>query len=49
MRVINEFERHRMRRTLAEVKLKFEEALRLSEKQQRKGKYGESTTTHRRR
>ncbi|HET9028569.1 MAG TPA: hypothetical protein VFN49_00195 [Candidatus Aquilonibacter sp.] len=48
-RLLNEFERHRMRRTLAEVKRKFEEALRLSESQQRKGKYGQPTITHRHR
>ena len=49
MRVVNEFEKHRIRRTLAEVKRKFEEALRLSEMQHNKGKYGEPTTTNRRR
>ncbi|MBV8490590.1 MAG: hypothetical protein JO199_08675 [Candidatus Eremiobacteraeota bacterium] len=49
IKTLNEFERHRMRRTLAEVKRKFEEALRLVEKQERKGSYGEPTTTHHRR
>jgi hypothetical protein len=50
MRVLtNEVERHRVRRTLAEVKSKLEEALRLSEQLQRKGNHVESTTTRHRR
>jgi hypothetical protein len=49
MRIKSEFERHRVRRTLAEVKRKFEEALRLAEELQRKGIYGQPTTTHRHR
>jgi hypothetical protein len=38
-----------VRRTLAEVKRKFEEALRLAEELHRKGIYGQPTTTHRHR
>ena len=49
LRMLSEMERHRMRRTLAEVKRKFEEALRLSETHNHKGKYGQPTTTHHRR
>jgi hypothetical protein len=49
LRITNDMERRRFRRTLAEVKSKFEEALRLSERMQHKGNYGESTTTHHRR
>ena len=45
MKIKSEFERHRVRRTLAEVKRKLEEALRLSEEHQRKGIYGQPTIT----
>lgn len=48
IRVRNEIDRHRVRRTLAEVKRKLEEALRLSEQLQRKGTHGK-TTAHRHR
>jgi RNase P protein component len=40
----NDVERHRVRRTLTEVKNKLEEALRLSEQLQSKGNHGEPTT-----
>ncbi len=49
MHIKNEFDRHRVRRTLAEVKRKFEEALRLAQELQHKGIYGQPTTTHRHR
>jgi hypothetical protein len=49
MQINNDMERRRVRRTLAEVKYKLEEALRLSEQIQNKGKHAESTTTDRRR
>jgi hypothetical protein len=50
MQIHNDMERRRVRRTLAEVKNKLEEALRLSEQMQHnKGKHGHSTTTDRRR
>ena len=49
MKVVNDIDRRRVRRTLTEVKRKFEEALRLSEQLQQKERNGESTTTHRRR
>lgn len=49
MKVHNEIERHRVRRALAEVKHKLEEALRLSEQLAQKERHGRSTTTHHRR
>jgi hypothetical protein len=49
MQIHNDMERRRVRRTLAEVKNKLEEALRLSEQIQNKGKHAEPTTTDRRR
>jgi hypothetical protein len=49
MKIHNDIERHRVRRTLAEVKHKLEEALRLSEQLQQKGRHGQSTTSHHRR
>jgi hypothetical protein len=49
MRIRNELERHRARRTLNEVKRKLEEALRLSEELQRKGQYDRSTSSYRHR
>lgn len=45
----NDMERHRVRRTLAEVKHKLEEALRLSEQLQHKGRHDESTAANNRR
>jgi hypothetical protein len=45
MQTRNEIDRHRVRRTLNEVKRKFEEALRLSKELQSKGQYGEPTTS----
>jgi hypothetical protein len=48
MRWKTDIERHRMRRTLAEVKLKLEEALRLSVRR-REGEHGGQTVTYRRR
>jgi hypothetical protein len=44
MQVKSEIDRHRVRRTLNEVKRKLEEALRLSKELQNKGIYGEPTT-----
>ena len=44
----SEIDRHRVRRTLNEVKRKFEEALRLSKELQNKGQYGQTTSRHRR-
>ena len=44
-----EIDRRRVRRTLTEVKRKFEEALRLSEELQQKGANGQPTTTNRHR
>ncbi|HTZ54068.1 MAG TPA: hypothetical protein VMB20_03330 [Candidatus Acidoferrum sp.] len=49
MKIHNDMERRRVRRTLAEVKDKLEEALRLSEQHHNKGKHVQSTTTDRRR
>jgi hypothetical protein len=50
MRQFNDVERYRVRRTLAEVKHKLEEALRLAEQlQQRKGRHDESTAANHRR
>lgn len=49
MRVRSELERHRVRRTLAEVKRKLEEALRLSQELHNKGQYGQPTTAYYRR
>lgn len=49
LKIHNEIDRRRAQRTLAEVKNKFEEALRLSEQMQHKGKHGEPTTTNHRR
>jgi hypothetical protein len=46
---VNDIDRRRIRRTLAEVKRKFEEALRLSEELQQKGAHGQPTTTRRHR
>jgi hypothetical protein len=48
-RITNDVERRRMRRTLAEVKHKLEEALRLSEQLQYKGRHDEPTPSHHRR
>ena len=48
MRWKTDIERHRIRRTLAEVRNKLEEALRLSRKAGEK-KYGESTAANSRR
>ena len=45
----SEIERRRVRRTLTEVKRKFEEALRLSEALAKKGTHVEPTTTNRHR
>lgn len=44
MDVKSDIERHRVRRTLNEVKRKLEEALRLSIELQDKGQHGQSTT-----
>jgi len=49
LKIHNDMDRRRVRRTLAEVKNKLEEALRLSEQMQYKGKHGEPTTTDHRR
>jgi hypothetical protein len=49
LKIHNDMERRRVRRTLAEVKNKLEEALRLSEQMQNKGKHGEATTPDHRR
>ncbi|HTU70390.1 MAG TPA: hypothetical protein VMF11_08700 [Candidatus Baltobacteraceae bacterium] len=50
LKISNEVDRRRVRRTLTEVKDKLEEALRLSEQlQQHKGKHGESTPADHRR
>ena len=49
LRVRSEIERHRVRRTLTEVKNKLEEALRLSQALDHKGQYGEPTSSYRRR
>jgi hypothetical protein len=48
MRPQNELERQRVRRTLTEVKLKLEEALRLSRELNVKGKHGKTASHHRR-
>ena len=48
MKVVNDIDRRRVRRTLTEVKRKFEEALRLSEQLQQREQNGQ-TSTHRRR
>jgi hypothetical protein len=49
-KIDNDVERYRVRRTLAEVKTKLEEALRLSEQlQRRKGNHDESTAASHRR
>jgi hypothetical protein len=49
LKIHNEMDRRRAQRTLAEVKNKLEEALRLSEQTHYKGKHGEPTTTRHRR
>ncbi len=49
LKIHNEMDRRRAQRTLAEVKNKLEEALRLSEEMQHKGKHGQTTTTDHRR
>jgi hypothetical protein len=49
LKIHNEMDRRRVQRTLAEVKNKLEEALRLSEQTQCKGKHGEPTTARHRR
>lgn len=49
MKIHNDVERQRARRTLSEVKGKLEEALRLSVALQHKGKDEQPTTTNRRR
>jgi len=46
MQVRSDIDRHRVRRTLNEVKRKLEEALRLSKELHKKGQYGEPTTTN---
>ena len=48
MQVKSEIDAHRVRRTLNEVKRKFEEALRLSQQLKDKGQYGEQTIARRR-
>ena len=48
-KIVNDVERQRIRRTLAEVKHKLEEALRLSEELQQKGRHERSATTSHRR
>jgi hypothetical protein len=49
LRIENDIDRHRVRRTLAEVKNKLEEALRLSEQMQKKGRDERTATTDHRR
>jgi hypothetical protein len=49
MRIHNDLERHRARRTLTEVMRKLEEALRLSQELQRKGQHAEPTPSYRHR
>ena len=48
-KITNDVERQRIRRTLAEVKHKLEEALRLSEEFQQKGRHERPATTNHRR
>jgi RNase P protein component len=48
-KTVNEIDRHRIKRTLTEVKRKFEEALALSEERQQKEPNGQPTTSHRHR
>jgi hypothetical protein len=49
MEVRSDIDRHRVRRTLNEVKRKLEEALRLSKELHNKGNYAEPTSTNHRR